>query len=103
MRLPKPLSFQWDKDNIEKNLEKHKITNKEAEEIFFNKPLKIFADIKHSQEEKRFEAFGTTSNEKKLAVIFTVRDQKIRIISARLQNKKERRRYEKEDKTNTGI
>ena len=103
MRLPKPLSFQWGKGNIEKNFKKHKITNKETEEIFFNKPLRIFADNKHSQIEERFEAFGITNNAKKLTIIFTVRDQEIRVISARIQNKKERREYEKEIKANTGI
>lgn len=103
MRLPKPTIFQWDKGNIEKNSKKHNITNREAEEIFFNKPLIIFEDNKHSEVEKRFEAFGITNNAKKLTVIFTVRDKKIRVISARIQNKKERRKYEKEFKANPGV
>ncbi len=103
MTIPKPTIFQWDKGNIEKNLNKHKITNKEAEEIFFNKPLVIFEDNRHSETEKRFEAFGITKSAKKLTLIFTVRDKKIRVISARIQNKKERRKYEKEIKTNSNI
>lgn len=101
--LPKPLSFQWDKGNIEKNSNKHNINNKEAEEIFFNRPLQIFADLKHSQTEQRFEAFGITDKAKMLTIIFMIRDQKIRIISARIQNKKERRKYEKEIKSNSGV
>src|SRR3989344_862559 len=102
-KLPKPLNFQWDKGNIEKSFKKHKVTNKEAEEIFFNKPLKIFVDNRHSQTEKRFEAFGLTNKAKKLTVIFTIRDQKIRIISARTQNKKEMRQYEEKIKANTNV
>lgn len=102
-KLPKPLSFEWDKGNIEKNLKKHKITNKEAEEIFFNNPLEIFADIKHSQIEKRFEAFGITNDGRWLTVIFTIRESKIRVISARNQNKKEGREYEKKIKTNPSV
>ena len=101
--LPSPIAFEWDKGNIEKNFKKHKITNKETEEVFFNKPLVIFEDNKHSQLEKRYEAFGITNNAKRLTVIFTVRDKKIRVISARIQNKKERRKYEKEIKTNPGV
>ena len=94
-RLPKPLSFEWDRGNIGKNLKKHKVTNKKAEEIFFNRPLKIFPDQKHSQKEKRFIVLGITNESRKLAIVFTIRDQKIRIISARDQNKNESSRYAK--------
>lgn len=94
--LPKPISFEWDKWNIDKNLLKHNVTNIEAEEIFTNSSsLKIFDDSKHSLLEKRFIAHGITYKKRKLTVIFTLRNQKIRIVSARDQNKKERRIYEK--------
>lgn len=93
--LPKPVVFEWDRGNIDKNLKKHGVTNREIEEIFSNKPLKIFDDISHSLLEKRFIAHGITSKKRRLIIIFTLRDQKIRIISARDQNKKERRIYEK--------
>ncbi|MBI2049549.1 BrnT family toxin [Candidatus Roizmanbacteria bacterium] len=99
MRLPKPLSFQWDKGNIDKNFKKHNLTNKETEEIFCNKYLKTFKDVKHSQKENRFVALGVTDKKRMLYVVFTIRDQKIRIISARDVSKKERRFYEK-TKTN---
>jgi len=95
MRLPKPISFEWDKGNTDKNFQKHRVANKEAEEIFFNKPFKIFPDQKHSQKEERIIALGITNKLRKLAIIFTVRNQNIRIISARDQNKKERKTYEK--------
>lgn len=94
--LPSPIAFEWDKGNIEKSYVKHGITNKEAEEVFFNKPLKIFQDAKHSQEEKRFLAYGATNQKRGLTIVFTIRKQKIRVVSARNQNKKERRIYEKE-------
>ena len=66
----------------------------EAEEVFFNKPLKIFRDKKHSADETRFVAYGINSSNRKLTLVFTIRKQKIRIISARDQSKKERRVYE---------
>lgn len=94
--LPKPIAFDWDKGNIDKNFKKHQVTNKETEEVFGNKPIKIFKDKEHSQKEDRFVALGVTNNEKRLYIVFTIRGEKIRIISARNQSKKERRLYEKE-------
>jgi len=93
MKLPVPISFNWDKGNINKSWEKHKVHFKEAEEVFFNKPIKIFPDTKHTIKERRFMALGVTDNLRKLAVIFTIRNEEIRVISARNQNKKERKKY----------
>lgn len=97
MKLPIPISFDWDKSNIDKNWEKHKVYFREAEEVFFNKPLKIFPDRKHSIAENRFQVLGVTNNGRKLSIFFTIRNQKIRIISARNQNKKERIKYAKKE------
>ena len=76
-------------------------TLEEAEEVFKNEPRVILEDIIHSQLEKRYMVWGITNSNKRLAVIFTLRYSKIRIISARNMHKKERRRYEKETKTNS--
>jgi len=95
VKLPKPIAFEWDKWNIDKNWRKHKVSQKECEEIFFNKLLKIFPDEKHSKSEARFLALGRTKKERKLTIIFTIRESKIRTISARDQNKKEKEKYEK--------
>jgi len=95
MKLSAPISFDWDEGNIEKNWRKHKVHFKEAEEIFLNKPLRIFPDPKHSKKEERYVAFGITDERKKLTVVFTLRNEKIRVISARDQSKKERRQYAK--------
>lgn len=92
--LPVPISFNWDKGNIDKNWRKHKVHFKEAEEVFFSKPLKIFKDIKHSQKEDRFVALGVTNKKRSLSLVFAIRSGKIRIVSARNQSKKERRLYE---------
>lgn len=94
-RLPVPVSFDWDKGNVDKNWKKHQVYFKEAEEIFFNKPLKTFRDTSHFQEEDRFVALGITNKGRKLYVVSTIRNGKIRIISARNQSRKERRFYEK--------
>ena len=96
-KLPVPLVFDWDKSNIDKNWEKHRVRYKEAEEVFFNKPLRIFPDKKHLGTEKRFVAFGATNKRRKLTIIFTIRVELIRIISARDQSRKERRQCVKEN------
>ncbi|OGM29032.1 hypothetical protein A2962_04545 [Candidatus Woesebacteria bacterium RIFCSPLOWO2_01_FULL_39_61] len=96
-KLPTPLAFDWDKGNIEKNWINHKVHYKETEEVFLNRPLMIFPDIKHSILEKRFQALGVTDNKRELSIFFTIRNKKIRIISARNQNKKEKQRYAKKE------
>jgi hypothetical protein len=98
MRLPIPLSFDWDKGNVEKNWKKHRVHFRDAEEIFFNKPLRTYRDRGHSQKEERFAALGVTNSKRGLYVVFTLRKGKVRIISARDQSKKERRLYAKKEK-----
>ncbi|MDZ4209725.1 MAG: BrnT family toxin [Candidatus Curtissbacteria bacterium] len=93
--LPAPLSFEWDEGNIDKNLKKHEVTNQEAEEIFENKPLRVAEDVRHSHQEKRFRALGGTNRGRLLFLSFTIRKDKVRIISARDMNKKEVAVYEK--------
>lgn len=87
--------FEWDKSNIAKSWIKHKVTPGECEEIFFNTPILINKDTAHSQKENRFEVLGQTKQGKLLFLVFTFRKNKIRVISARNQNKKERLIYRK--------
>lgn len=91
----KPIEFEWDRGNIDKNWEKRRVDFRECEQMFFNKPLKIFYDKKHSQKENRFLAYGATNRGRRLTVVFTQRNKKIRVISARDQNRKEKKIYEK--------
>ena len=88
--------FEWDKQNKEKSWLKHNIIYKEAEEVFEDDYSYTSEDTKHSQVEKRYQVLGITKINNKLTVIFTVRKTKIRIISARPMNKKERIKYENE-------
>jgi len=86
--------FQWDKGNINKNLLKHNIEDWECEQVFFNEPLIVLDDPKHSLVEKRWAAFGRTEAGRLLVVIFTKRGKLLRVISARDMNRKEIRFYE---------
>jgi uncharacterized DUF497 family protein len=87
--------FVWNKGNTDKNWEKHRVTNAECEEVFFDESKVLSKDILHSAEEERFIILGKARNERLLFVVFTVRREKIRVISARDTNKKERKLYEK--------
>ncbi|OGV63031.1 MAG: hypothetical protein A2283_14915 [Lentisphaerae bacterium RIFOXYA12_FULL_48_11] len=85
--------FEWDNGNLDKNL-KHSVRNSECEQVFFNEPLVILDDPKHSIVVDRYAAFGKTDDERLLTVVFTMRGTKVRVISARYMNKKERQFYE---------
>lgn len=100
--LPEPVIFEWDKWNIDKNFIKHKETIKETEQLFADETSIIFEDEKHSRIEIRYALFGVTEQGRKLSVVFTLRKDKIRVITVRDMSKKERRSYEK-IKTNTRI
>jgi len=88
--------FDWDKGNIEKNWLSHKVLFTEAEEVFFNKPLLLYLDEKHSSTEGRYYVLGRTDNNRYLFIVFTIRNNLIRVISARDMSRKEKSVYEKD-------
>ena len=95
--IKKLLFFEWDKGNKDKNVQKHKVQNSESEEIFENDPI-LLEDIFHSHKEKRYLAYGITDKKRQLTISFTLRGEsldKIRIISSRDQDKKEKELYQK--------
>ncbi|WP_226966452.1 BrnT family toxin [Sulfurimonas sediminis] len=69
------------------------------EEVFFNQPLLIVEDFKHSLKECRCVALGKNDFNDLITVIFTVREKHIRVISARAMSKKERTIYERAEKS----
>ena len=85
--------FEWDDANRDKNWKAHRVAWGECEEVFFNVPLYVLPDVRHSQREDRNFAFGRTNAGRLLLVVFTVRRSKIRVISARDMNKRERTFY----------
>lgn len=88
--------FEWDDGNINKNWLKHKVSPAECEQLFFNRPLVIQDDISHSELEKRFYALGRTDSKRTVFIAFTVRNNRIRVISARDMSRKEREVYSNE-------
>lgn len=90
--------FDWDEGNIGKNWERHRVSHIECEEVFFNAPLIVNEDEPHSEREDRYYVLGKTDSGRLLFVVFTRRGNKIRIISARDMNRKERKVYEEATK-----
>lgn len=94
--LSKITGFDWDNGNARKSEEKHAVSMAEAEQVFFNNPLLLLQDVKHSQRENRNHALGKTDANRMLHITFTLRHagEKIRVISARDMHKKERKIYD---------
>lgn len=92
--LLKRTGFEWDEHNTEKNWQKHRVSPAECEQMFFNQPLVVASDIKHSQKEARFYALGRTDAGRMLFAVFATRKDKIRVISVRDMKNKERKVYE---------
>lgn len=97
----KTREFEWDHGNLDKSFAKHGVTPKESEEIFLDENVRVATDIKHAQKESRYIAFGNTFTGKTLFVVFTMRSNKIRVISARPASRKERKIYEEKIKEST--
>jgi uncharacterized protein len=92
-RLAAATGFQWDAGNQEKNWLTHQVTIGECEQFFFNHPLVVAPDEAHSHDEPRFFGLGRTDQNRLLFIVFTVRGESIRVISARDMSRKERRVY----------
>ena len=90
------VGFEWDEGNSEKNWIRHGVSQRESEQVFFNRPLVVEDDELHSDTELRFYALGRTDADRLLFVVYTLRGEgpAIRVISARDMRPRERREYE---------
>jgi uncharacterized protein len=96
VELPEILEFDWDAGNEQKNRIKHNVSAEEAEEPFFTDEQLILEDIRHStKHEERYILIGKSKQDRMLFIIYTFRDNKIRIIPARDADRKEVLLYEK--------
>ena len=92
--LPEFKGFDWDEGNVNKNWESHRVSPHEAEQIFFNRPLIVADDVKHSGAERRYFVLGQTDDDRPLFIAFTLRGDLIRVISARDMSRRERKVYQ---------
>ena len=93
--LEKCTGFEWDNGNIAKNWDRHDVSTGECEQIFFNRPLIVKRDKEHSEIENRYYVLGRTNMNRLLFAVFTIRNEKIRIVSARDMTVSEIERYQK--------
>lgn len=88
------LKFEWDKVKAAANARKHGVMFEEAASIFGDPLALTFHDPEHSRGEVRFLTFGVGERQRLLAVIHSERRGRIRIISARMATRHERKIYE---------
>ena len=88
------MEFEWDPDKLNANLKKHGISFHEASTVFGDLLAITFNDPDHSIREDRFLTFGYSRMNRLLVIVHTERHGRIRIISARLATRLERKIYE---------
>jgi uncharacterized DUF497 family protein len=88
--------FEWDKHKAEVNLRKHGISFEKAQTVFTDPLSMTVPDPDHSKDEERFIDIGMSDNHRVLVVVYTERDRRIRLISARKATRVERKQYEEE-------
>lgn len=88
-------SFEWDAGNQTKSAHKHAVTCEEAEQVFTERRfISLGGQVEPPCPELRFAVLGRTARGRLLFLVFTIRGGKIRVISARPMNEKERTFYE---------
>lgn len=89
------LRFEWDEQKAESNKQKHGVTFKEAQTVFYDENARLIYDPEHSVEEDRYILLGVSSSLRLLLVchLYKENDELIRIISARKATKNERQQY----------
>lgn len=99
--FPEPIEFDWDDGNANKNWIRHHVAQIECESAFFNDPKFIRADPSHSEKEQRYICLSKTKQSRYLLISFTIRINKVRIISARDMTPREFQEFKKYEKENS--
>lgn len=89
-RFPELIRFEWDEANQDKNWIKHRVSRQECEEVFFDPHKRMVKEPRDSGGEVRLILLGRTQAGRALFLVFTMRRRKIRVISARDLNQKEK-------------
>jgi uncharacterized protein len=99
--LDECIGFDWDDGNTQRNRELHRVMPAEAEAVFFNVPLVVRSDERHSGGERRYYALGQFFADRRLFLAFGIRRRLIRVISVRDMNRKEELVYAGHEKNNS--
>ena len=91
------LLFEWDPEKALPNIKTHGVSFDEASTAFRDPLSRTIGDTLHSEEEERFVLIGHSIRVRLLVIVHTEKDDRIRIISARLATNRERLRYEENE------
>lgn len=86
------MRYQWDRNKALTNLNKHGVDFADAVSVFSDELAITIFDPRF--EEERFITIGMDLLSRILVVVYTMRDDEIRLISARKATRNERRQYE---------
>ena len=92
------MDFEWDRRKAKYNLRKHGVSFEEASTVFDDLLANVYGDPDHSVQERRFLMIGTSARGRLLNISFADREPRIRIISARILTRREKKRYEEENR-----
>jgi uncharacterized protein len=84
------IEFDWDAEN-KKHLAAHKVTSVEFEQVFKSDPLDLAYDL--VDREERYRSVGLTDRGRMLSVVWTIRNGKIRAVTAFPASVFDRRAY----------
>jgi len=88
------IKFEWDPRKARRNLRKHEVDFTEASTVFADTLSITISDPDHSENKERWVTMGLSNRQRLLVVVHTEEGETSRIISARLANRHERRKYE---------
>ncbi|MBX7246697.1 MAG: BrnT family toxin [Candidatus Sumerlaeaceae bacterium] len=88
------MNFEWDPEKAAASFEKHAVSFEEAASVFGDPLAVSYLDPDHSQTEHRFLTFGCSHFGRQIVVSHTDRLNRVRIITARLMTRRERKAYE---------
>ena len=88
------LTFEWDPMKAGENLRRHGVSFEEASTAFQDPLSRTIHDPDHSDEEDRFLLLGQTDRGQLVVVSHTERGSRIRLINARIAERRERKTYE---------
>ena len=91
------MKFEWDPKKAGLNVKKHGVTFEEASAVFGDPLAATVPDPRHSIGESRFVTMGQSSANRLVVVAHVDRGEQVRIISARIATRRERRGYESKE------
>lgn len=90
------LTFEWDPEKAAQNLLRHGVSFEEASRAFRDPLSRTIHDPDHSDDEERFLLLGEVEPGRLLVVAHTDRGRRVRIISARVAGRRERKTYQED-------